>query len=270
MVTAQVIARRALKRILVEADEAPLEDTEYADFYDIMNDFMADLEAKNINLGYTPVSLGTDIVTVPDGALRGIITNCAIEAAADYGGSISESLRIAASEGMKTLRKLGKQRIKRRYPSDLHRGSGNSGYTYDHDFYYGQYGALISLSGNTSETVISATDAPVSIIGSWRVERSKALLGRMDGTIENTSGNEIDASVSLTLSCTGNSTYTFWLLRNGVHIERAVSAALTSTPASVDLSDVVTLYPGDFLSIEVEDDLATENVTVIDGQFEVG
>jgi hypothetical protein len=270
MATASEVAQKALHRILVEADEATLQDTEYADFYEVMNDFMADLEAKNINLGYTTVTAGTDTVTVPAGAIRGIITNCAIEAAPDYGGYVSQPLIESAKQGMRTLRKLGRTTIGVKYPVTLPKGAGNddNASTYrDYHFYSLQDSALLSLSGNTEATDIVTQDVKVLVAGDWRVEAGKGFMGDINGQIQNVSGGELDMEAKVSLSATGNSTYTFTLLRNGAHAETTASSALTATPATVEFTKLVTMYPGDWLELWVEDDLATVDVTVVDCQF---
>ena len=107
MATVAQVAKAALQRILVQASEAALEPDEYQDFIFAMNNYMAQLDAQGVTLGYTEVSDLGDEVTVPTGALRGIIANMAIEVAPDYGGVVSEGLVKAAREGMQTMRTIG-------------------------------------------------------------------------------------------------------------------------------------------------------------------
>ena len=126
MATVEQIAKASLQRILVQASEAPLEADEYADYIFALNNYMTALEADGISLGYTVVADLSDAVTVPTAALRGIIANMAVEVAADYGGIVSESLIVAALNGMKTMRLIGQIITPSRYPGTLPRGSGNS------------------------------------------------------------------------------------------------------------------------------------------------
>ena len=127
MATVAQIAKASLQRILVQASEADLEPDEYQDFIFALNNFMLALDADGISLGFTEVSSLGDEVTVPLGALRGIIANMAIEVAPDYGGEISQGLLVAASDGMRTMRKLGQRIAATQYPSTLPIGSGNEG-----------------------------------------------------------------------------------------------------------------------------------------------
>lgn len=131
MATAEQVAKASLQRILVQGSEAPFEADEYHDFVFALNNYMSALEAEGVDLGYTQVENLSDDVTVPPGALRGIIANVAIEVAPDYGGVVSPELVQQAVSGMKAMRKLGQSLKKTCYPSTLPVGSGN----------YDQYGS---------------------------------------------------------------------------------------------------------------------------------
>ena len=125
MATVAQVAKSSLQRILVQASEAPLEPDEYQDFIFSMNNYMAELDAQGIQLGYTVVTDLGDEVTIPTGALRGLIANMAIEVAPDYNGVISGGLQKAARDGFNTMRMLGQSMGKSRFPCTLPIGSGN-------------------------------------------------------------------------------------------------------------------------------------------------
>lgn len=125
MATVAQVAAASLKRILVQGADAPLEADEYQDFIFALNNYMLDLDASGITLGYTAVSTLGDEVTVPTGALRGIIANMAIEVAPDYNGQISPGLVKAAKDGLQTMRLIGQTIPTTAFPSTLPRGSGN-------------------------------------------------------------------------------------------------------------------------------------------------
>lgn len=267
MATVSDIAQRSLKRIHAQGADAPLEADEYADYLTTLNDFMADLEADGVRLGYTPVTGLTDVVTVPAGALRGIIANMAIEVAPDYGGTISQPLVMQAREGMKTLEKLGVQIIATAYPSTLPIGSGSEDYRYTTHFYDDLASGFMTLAGNADATAMSVTNTPYRVSGFWNIANVVGFRGDIEGTLTNSADSKIDVTASLTFSATGNSTYTFRLMKSGVSVG-SVSSALTGTPTSLTLSQVVTLNPGDYLELWVEDDLATQPVTVTQASFE--
>jgi hypothetical protein len=127
MATAAQVLKAALQRILVQGSEAEFEPDEYQDAIFAMNNYMLDLDANGVTLGYTVVSDLGDDVTVPTGALRGLIANVAIEISPDYNGTISPGLVQAATGGLATMRLLGQSIPSMRLPSTLPIGSGNEG-----------------------------------------------------------------------------------------------------------------------------------------------
>ncbi len=127
MATVAQVAKASLQRILVQAAESPLEPAEYQDHIFALNNYMTQLDAQGVQLGYTEVSDLGDAVTVPAGALRGIIANMAIEVSPDYGGVISQGLIAAAREGLHTMRTIGQVMGISHPPSTLPIGSGNEG-----------------------------------------------------------------------------------------------------------------------------------------------
>ena len=136
MATAAQLIKASLQRILVQASEAELEPDEYQDAIFALNNYMLDLDASGITLGYTEVNSLGDEITVPTGALRGIIANLAIEVAPDYNGQITPGLQKAAIEGLATMRKLGVAKPITSFPDTLPTGSGNEWYENRVSHYY--------------------------------------------------------------------------------------------------------------------------------------
>jgi hypothetical protein len=125
MATAAQVTEAALKRILVQGANASLQADEYADAVDSMNNFMLDLDANGVSLGYTFVNSLSDEVTIPTGALRGLIANLAVDISPDYGGEVSPALVKAADDGLKTMYQLGVSVSPASFPGTLPKGSGN-------------------------------------------------------------------------------------------------------------------------------------------------
>lgn len=125
MATAEQVLKSSLQRILVQASEAPLEQDEFGDAINDMNNYMFALDAEGVTLGYTEITSLSDEVTIPIGALRGLIANLAIEISPDYGGIISEGLRKAAKQGMIAMENLGVSIGQSFLPATLPVGSGN-------------------------------------------------------------------------------------------------------------------------------------------------
>lgn len=262
MAIASDIAKRSFRRLLVEADEAPLVGTEYADFYDAMNDYMFALDASGIRLGYTAISAGTDTVTVPMGAIRGIIANMALEVAPDYGGNVTPELQVQARDGLKTMRRLGMQLIQVKYPTNLPMGSGRSDRSFrDYDFYGVQTLAVLSINAPVIFTPL-VTATQYKITGPWNIEAAKGLRADLSGVIENLSADTLDIDITLTMNLTGSGTYLVYVT-NGSNTEVLTSSSSVAPSATaVTLTGMLTMRPGDYMEVRYKETAGTDALTV--------
>jgi hypothetical protein len=96
---------------------------------------MASLAVSGINLGYTKVSTLADPITVPDGAIDGIVYNLAIKLAPQFGASVPAELAMNAREAKKAMLKLAVVPMASQFPSTLPIGSGNQ--SFGNDRFYG-------------------------------------------------------------------------------------------------------------------------------------
>lgn len=154
MATVAQVAKASLQAILVQASEAPLEADEFQDFIFAMNNYMNSLAAKGVNLGYTAVSNLADEVTVPPGALTGIIANMAIQSVPYYGGVVTPELALTAREGMLAMRHLGQIITPTRLPSTLPIGSGNED---------DQFGSGMHFYPETEPAILTEVNGPIAL-----------------------------------------------------------------------------------------------------------
>lgn len=163
MATAAQVIKASLQRILVQGSEAELQPDEFQDAIFALNNLMLAYDAEGITLGYTEISDLGDQVTVPAGALRGLIANLAIEIAPDYNGTISQGLVTAATQGLASMRKLGVGIPVMSLPCTLPIGSGNEGYGHrynpffhcDEDLILAETTGSISLESGTNQAASS-------------------------------------------------------------------------------------------------------------------
>lgn len=160
MATAEQVVKSSLQKILVQASEAPIEASEAQDFIFSMNNYMFALDASGVDLGYTEVTDLGDTITIPTGALRGLIYNMAIEVAPEFNGVVTQKVDEIAKDGLQTMRKLGQSIGQMQYPSTLPIGSGNEPHSglRTHHFYPNQEAEIlaettgcISLEVSTNE-----------------------------------------------------------------------------------------------------------------------
>jgi hypothetical protein len=271
MATALDLANRSLKLILVEAADSPLEADEYQDYYDALNDFMADLETRGVRLGFTPVTGPADDITVPPGAIRGIVANMAIEVSPDYGGKVTQPLVLQAREGMRALRRIGQAPIRASYPPTLPTGTGNDDYPDELSHYTEDAGGVMWMVGNTEVTKISAASTPVLVRGTWVSDGFEVLRQTSAGRITNPTGDQYTLTVKayFTATCPSSVTGNFFLMRNGAEQVATSAVALSTARAEGSIVSSVVLNAGEYVELWVENATNIGNITVADARIEV-
>jgi len=123
------IIKDALTEIVVLGAEAPLEAVDAQAAIRYMNRMMAGLDAKGIDLGYTEVTSTADDITVPAGAIEGMVFLLAARLWNQYaqGDPLPQLLIANAASGMKAMRAIAVTVGASEYPDTLPIGSGNEG-----------------------------------------------------------------------------------------------------------------------------------------------
>lgn len=154
--TAAQVITAALQKILVQASEAPIEASEAQDAIFALNNMMLALDADGVQLGFTEITDLGDDVTVPAGALRGVIYNLGVEMAPEFNGTITPAMAAIAAAGLKTMRKLGVHIGQSFFPSTLPVGSGND-YNGTRGFHY-YPGRLAEILSETTGSIALESD----------------------------------------------------------------------------------------------------------------
>ena len=136
MATAAQVLKAALQELVVQDVEAPLEPSEYQDAIFYLNNFMYDLDANGVSLGFTEVSNLSDAITVPPGAIQGVIKNLAVMLAPQFDIAVPGELYQQAESSMRTLEKLGVGMGRMNFPSTLPVGSGNEKNNFVNSHFY--------------------------------------------------------------------------------------------------------------------------------------
>lgn len=150
MATVNEVVVDALEDLVVQADEAPIEQSEARAAIRALNDMMLDWDAQGIALGYTVVNDMGDLMTVADGAIRGIKANLAIELAPKYNVVPTPAMVKKATDGYTTCVDLAVETAESEYPANLPRGSGNDypGYS-DRTFYPDLQNTILTETGGS-------------------------------------------------------------------------------------------------------------------------
>ena len=152
MTTAAQVITQILNEINVRASESALEADEVQDAIFALNSYMASIAADGINLGYTEVENLGDPITVPSGAIMGMVANAAIMLAPTFDADVSQALVLKARQGLSAMRKLGVSISSMNYPDTLPVGSGNER-DWDDDHFYHQDDPTIATEGGAGGSV---------------------------------------------------------------------------------------------------------------------
>jgi hypothetical protein len=125
METANTVILDALQNIVVQASEASIEADEAQTAIRLMNRYMARLDAQGIDLGYTKVSNLADPITIPDGAIDGLISGLSLSLAPQYDVPITPALILQAKAGVQAMLALSFTVGQTSYGDTLPIGSGN-------------------------------------------------------------------------------------------------------------------------------------------------
>lgn len=156
-ITVEEVVRDSLQEIIVQAEEQPIEAVNMQMAIRYLNRMMAEFEAQGIALGYTIVDNAGDIVTVPMGAIGGIVTNLAVRLAGMFDFQVSGSLVQAASNGLKAMRMLGVEIEPTAFGGTLPVGSGNESDGYDNEKFYPDIDSTILTEDNGNILLESGT-----------------------------------------------------------------------------------------------------------------
>jgi len=124
----------AFQLIGVLGEEEPFQPAMAQTGIRFMNRMMARLAAIGLDLGYTEVTNLASPITVPLGAVEGIISNLARLLGPQYSVPVGQEVVIAARKGIVAMNALATNIGPSRYPDNLPRGSGNDvpGFTSSH------------------------------------------------------------------------------------------------------------------------------------------
>ena len=123
METAESVINDALQEILVQASEQALEAVDFQTGRRYLNRMMT-TTPFNL-LGFTTVTNPSDAITVPDGAIEGVVFNLAKRLLTTYDVALTPELLQSARDGLAEIRKIAVVVKPTSFPCTLPIGSGN-------------------------------------------------------------------------------------------------------------------------------------------------
>lgn len=136
--TAESIVKDALTEIVVLGAEAPLEAADAQVAIRYLNRMMATFDAEGIDLGYSEVSTLADPITVPLGAVEGMVFNLAFRLWTQYsdGQTVPLELATKARESKDAMLTTAFTIGATEFQNTLPIGSGNQVDTLTDSFFY--------------------------------------------------------------------------------------------------------------------------------------
>ena len=149
METARQVINDALQEIVVQASEQPIQTVDFQTARRYLNRMMSTVPF--VGLGYTVVTNPSDLVTVPDAALEGIIFNLAKRLLSSYDMPLTTELMLSAKNGLKEIRRLTVSVGASSHPCTLPIGAGNesNGSYSDQHFYSCSDSEIATEQGGT-------------------------------------------------------------------------------------------------------------------------
>ena len=123
METAESIINDALQEILVQASEQSLQTVDFQTGRRYLNRMMAIVPFTG--MGYTIVTDPSDPITIPDGAIEGVIFNLAKRLLSSYDMPLTAELLQSAKAGLAEIRKITVVILPTQMPCTMPIGSGN-------------------------------------------------------------------------------------------------------------------------------------------------
>jgi hypothetical protein len=123
METAQSLINDTLQEILVQASEQPIQPVDFQTARRYLNRMMAVTPFSG--LGFTSINLPSDLVTIPDAAIEGVLFNLAKRLLPTYDMPLTAELALNAKNGLQEIRRLTVTILPTAMPCTLPIGSGN-------------------------------------------------------------------------------------------------------------------------------------------------
>ena len=123
METEQEVINDSLQEVLVQASEQPIEAVDFQTARRYLNRMMA-LTPYN-GLGFTNITNPDDLMTVPDGALMGIVKNLTVFLLSTFDMPATAELMATAKTGLQEIKLITVTVQPTAFPCTLPIGSGN-------------------------------------------------------------------------------------------------------------------------------------------------
>ena len=136
METAESVISDILSELTINAAEQSIQSVDFQTAVRYSNRFMAELDAMGTKLGWTDINNPSDPITIPAGAINGLIYNVALNLATTYDIMVGPELAMKARASLNVMNVIGNPPPKSHYPSNMPIGSGDKQNTFNNFNFY--------------------------------------------------------------------------------------------------------------------------------------
>jgi len=135
--------------LVVLGSDATMDPSETASTIRYINRWMTMQDALGLSLGFTKITSVNDDITIPDGAIMGLIKNVVLIMSKQFGAVITPDAVAAARDGLEAMENLGIEVLGSSMPCTLPIGSGNewSGYNTQQFFQCPEDDSILTENG---------------------------------------------------------------------------------------------------------------------------
>ena len=264
MTFASEIVADAAALILVDEGDISLEPDEFALGTRFLNDFAAELFDLGVDFGYRPVAVSADPLTSPASVNTALKQNLGIRLAPAFGVAVSADLRRDAKDSLNGLMANFMRLPRAQLPATVPMGGGRHHASF---FPFTRPDGILRLNSSSTIT-ITTINTPV-IVDGWTVDRSVNITGAAGGTYTYKIDKPFLAMLeaSFTVDTAGSDQFTFYFRKNSAIIEQSRIPFDADAGQNILMKWPETLRRGDTVSIVVENNDGTTNITFANGHF---
>ena len=274
MTSAAEIISDGLALVLVDEESISLQPGELAIGVRFLNDWCAQQHAEGVDFGYRPVTAPDDIITSPSSVnltLKHIIGTLL---APIFGIPVPLDVHAQARKSESALFNQFFEIEDSHLPTTLPRGSGNESWSggryFEHYYSIRVPEAFLRLDASTTVT-ITTINTPVQVTGPWVIDRDINTTSTTAGLIRfDLKGSYLATlEASLTINIADGDQFTFYFLKNGAILEQSRLVFDADAAQNVLIKWVGTLRDTDDISLWVENNNDTTNLTITNGHFRI-
>ena len=271
MTTANEIVTDAAALILVDEANTGMDPDEFALGVRFLNDLCAELYDDDVDFGYRPVASASDFITSPSSVNSALKFMLAVRMNPLFGLPLPPEVFNQATKLEASLTNRYQRSLSQAYPDTLPIGSGNDVDSFQVDEFYRTAMPEAFLRLTSAQTIsIAAINTPVAISSGFSVDR-QSNVDISNGAVTFIPDGQYYAMFEavLTIPAGREDLFTFYFAKNGVLLKQSAVSARDGEGDTVKVRWAENLRKDDVVTLMVENNDNTNDLTINNGSFRV-